>query len=158
MTKEPGDIVFEPVILPWLACIFCLMNCTESWYGGTASLSLALSFNLSMCYVTYGVTLNVQKTSFVYFVLLVMHTTFSMREEIHYREAFCKDQNITTLKESFEGTIEALPEPLLVKRGEDTAFANQAFKKQFSNPETQEKLREVIKEREEAIEEDQEAT
>ena len=158
MTKEPDDIVFEPVILPWLGCLFCLMNCTERWYGATTSLTLALSFNLSMCYMTYGITLNVQKTAFVYFVLIVMHATFSMREEVHYREAFYTDRCITTLKESFEGTIEALPAPLLVKRGEDTAFANEAFRKQFSDEDVQKKLFKALKEREEAIEEEHDVT
>ena len=70
--------------------------------------------NFFACFYLYGNTEDVDMTGFTYWLLALMHTTFSLHEESHFREFFYQQRIIHTLKESFEGTLEALPEPLLV--------------------------------------------
>ena len=48
------------------------------------------------------------------------------------REAFCKERTIHTLKESFEGTLTTLPEPVLVQTHGRAAYSNKAYEEQLS--------------------------
>ena len=128
MTKNNGDIDYDPVILPWLGGMLCSLNCTITWYGGSLSFALQLLLNNGACFYFYGNTENFQRTAPAFFVLIVMHTTFSLREEVHLREAFYRELTVNTLKESFEGTLEALPEPLVVQNRGRTVYANSAYR------------------------------
>ena len=56
MTKNEGDITYDPTILPWVVLIFSLMNCTLHWYGGAISFVCQLAINISACFFTYGNT------------------------------------------------------------------------------------------------------
>ena len=87
-------------------------------------------------------------------VLVVFHLMFSLREEVHYREAFYKELTITTLKDSFEGTLEALPEPLLVQTDTRTVYSNGAFSEQLGKEDFSNDLEAFIKERLEPLEEE----
>ena len=109
MSGNKDDIGYDPVILPWLTSMVGLMNCTGPWYGGTLSLVLQLGTNIIACFFAYGYTENVQRTALVYIGLSVLHVTLSLLEELHYRDSFYQELTIRTLKESFEGTLEALP-------------------------------------------------
>ena len=71
--------------------------------------------NATALFCTYGNTENFQRTAFMYFTLGVMHVTFSLREEIQHREAYLSEFTVHALKESFSGSLEALPAPILVQ-------------------------------------------
>ena len=128
MTRKTDDIDYDPGILPWLAGILCLLNCTMPWYGGSVSFALQLTVNSGVCIYFYGNTENIQRTIFVYVFLIVLHATFSLREEVHLRQAFYREFTVYTLKESFEGTLEALPEPLVVQTNGSTVYSNTAYR------------------------------
>ena len=87
MTSAKDDIGFDPVILPWIVFMFCLLNCTRRWYAGTISIASQLALNSAACLYTFGSTMNVQRTTLVYFFITIFHLMFSLREEVHYREA-----------------------------------------------------------------------
>ena len=148
MTKKPEGITFEPVHLPWAVATFFQMNFTPTWYCGTLSLTGQLSLNFAACYYTYGNTEEMLKTAFVYSMLVLMHASVSLQEEGHFREMFYKEITIRDLKESFEGTLEALPEPLIVKTQGDTVYSNSAFKKQLDQDAYKEEVQKLLHDRE----------
>ena len=144
MTKNAEHISFDPVTLPWMVANSLLMNCTSHWFGGTLFLVCQLIFNLSACIYRYGFTEEVQMTAFTYFMLTYMHSLFSIKEERHFREIFYKERTIYTLKESFEGTLEALPEPLLVQTAYRTVYANSAYHEQLNTEHFKEEVNKII--------------
>ena len=148
MTKKPEGITFEPVHLPWVVATFFQMNFTPTWYCGTLSLTGQLSLNFAACYYYYGNTEEILKTAFVYCMLVLMHASVSLQEEGHFREIFYKEITIRDLKESFEGTLEALPEPLIVKTRGNTVCSNSAVKTQLGQDAYKEEVEKILYDRE----------
>ena len=79
-------------------------------------------------------------------MLCVIHAWFSLKEECLFREVFYKERTIHTLKESFEGTLEALPEPLIVKTEGNTVYSNSAFREQLEKENFKEEVDKVLNE------------
>ena len=65
---------------------------------------------------------------------------------MHHREAFQSELTVQVLKESFEGSLEALPEPLLVKTRGQTAYCNSAYKNQLATENFGESVEALLKE------------
>ena len=153
MASGDHDLQFDPVILPTISAVFCLLNGTQQWYGGTLYLLLMLVLNSLACLWAYGLTLTVQRTLLSYVFLIVLHGAFSIREEMNLRVSFLNKRTICNLKDSFESTIEAIPSALIVKsfpqqEGEEDqhkcasllSYANPAFKELFAKEGQEEDL------------------
>ena len=59
---------------------------------------------------------------------------------------FYKEHTIHALKESFEGTLEALPEPLLVQQQGRTVYSNSAFREQLTNDTIKDQIDAILRE------------
>ena len=118
----------QPLFVLFNAIIFYHIGLAGRWYVFSLSY-LGLSFYFALRMVcTFGFEEDILLVFLSMSICFSVHISICYEEEMRLRAHFYSEMELKNTKNAFQGTVEALPEPLVVMTGQELILSNLAFK------------------------------
>ena len=130
---DSNSFRIDPELLIYYAIVFSKLNCTQKWFlAPFVNLGTTLYY-LCRCYLTFGMQEDLGRAAHCLLVLVGVHFIFCYKEENSMRNAFYKEIDLLSTRDSFRRTLDSVPEALLIRNPEskELMFRNKTWKHDF---------------------------
>ena len=110
------------------AVIFYHIGLTGRWYAFSLSYLAGTAYYALRLLYAFGFDRDLTLVVFSKLFCFTIHIGICYEEEMRLRAHFYSEQELKDTKDAFQGTVEALPEPLVVKSGRELILTNLSFR------------------------------